>query len=188
MRITPLNILRYWKRLMFPPDTDQYRHNRMKLLADMPWEPWLHAGVWSSVILILLVGEKGVIPPVDGLDWYWIIFGLISPTVGFFSVWTLEHRTGIARYYALWGRMIADLGLATAILLYQLDRYLAHQEISFRYGVLPNVVLMLAMWFTLVLVVRDVRFIIATEELAAQLRKRNELCLAWLTDRGVDDR
>lgn len=157
---------------MFPPDTDQYRYNRMVLKFDMPWEPWLHCGVWVSMMLILIFGEQNVLPPVDGIDWIWLSFGIVSPTIGFFSVWALEHNTGRARYYGLWGRMLADVGLVITIGLYQLARFNGHdtwEEIGFGHGVLPNVVLFLAMWFTLTLVWRDVRLIVATEELAAAL-------------------
>ena len=191
MKVTLPNIGKFWKRLMFPPDGDLYRDNRLTLKSDLPWEPWLHCGVWISMILILIIGERGVLPPIDGIDWYWLSFGLVSPVIGFFSVWALAHHKGKPRYYALWGRMIADLGLCTAILLYQLDRFLAHNDISqigFGYGTLPNVVLFLSMWFTATLVVRDIRFIILTERLAAEIyRGVHELAVAeWLSDWGDD--
>lgn len=179
MKVTPMNIARFWKRLMFPPDTDQYRHNRLVLKSDMPWEPWLHAGVWVSIILILLIGEEGVIPPINGIDWYWLVFGLVSPVIGFFSVWTLEHHTGRPRYYALWSRMVADFGLVLTILLYQIDRFFVYSELDafgFGYGVVPNMILFLSMWFTATLVVRDIRFIVATEALAAEIY-RNVHCI-----------
>ncbi len=192
MKVTPLNIARFWKRLMFPPDTDQYRYNRLVLRADMPWEPWLHAGVWLSMIFILIIGEEGVIPPLDGIDWLWVSFGLISPVIGFSSVWVLEHHTGRARYYALWGRMIADLGLVTSLLLYQLDRYLVHEGVAFGFGfgLLPNTILFFSMWFTLTLVWRDVRFIIATEALAAAIYKNVHYLTVeeWTAEWGKDAR
>lgn len=193
MKVTPGNILRFWKRLMFPPDTDQYRHNRLALKTDMPWEPWLHAGTWIAIIITLIVGEQGVLPPIDGIDWYWIVFGLISPPIGFFSVWALEHWGSKARYCGLWGRMISDAGLATAILLYQIDRFIVHNDMSVPgvgYGILPNVILFLAMWFTLTLVVRDIRFIIATEALAAEIyRKVHSIRVdEWAVEWGEDVR
>lgn len=176
---------------MFPPDSDQYRYNRMVLKYDMPWEPWLHAGVWVGMILILLFGERGIVPPVDGIDWIWLAFGLVSPTVGFFSVWALEHSTGMRRYYALWGRMIADAGLATCLGIYQIARYQQFDDfesIGFGRSVIPNIILFLSMWFTLTLVWRDVRFIIATEELATDIyRNVKQLRFQeWLAERGDD--
>lgn len=192
MKVTLPNIGRFWKRLMFPPDTDQYRYNRLTLRSDMPWEPWLHCGVWIATFIVIIVGEKGVSPPVDGIDWYWIFFGLVSPFVGFFSVWTLEHHTGRARYYALWGRMISDAGLVIAIMLYQIDRFVVHDEIEFLglgYGVMPNLILFLAMWFTATLVVRDIRFIIVTEKLATEIyRSARKLSVSeWVSRWGDDD-
>lgn len=169
MKVTIPNIGRFWKRLMFPPDDQQYRYNRLVLRYDMPWEPWLHCAIWLGTILAVLVGEHGIMPPIDGIDWYWIFFGLVAPPIGFFSVWTLEHCKGRVRYGALWGRMVSDAGLATAILLYQLDRFLAHEEIQDFGGIVPNVVLFFAMAFTYTLVIRDLQFIIDTEHLAAQI-------------------
>lgn len=171
MRVTPLNIARFWKRLMFPPDTDQYRYNRLVLKADMPWEPWLHAGAWCAFLLMLVVGDHGVVPPIDGIDWWWVCFGLTSPVLGFFSVWVLEFHTGRARYFALWGRMIADFGLAVALLLYQIARFSWDSDLLFGSGILPNIVLFLSMWFTATLVVRDIRFIVVTERVAAQINR-----------------
>lgn len=192
MKVTIPNIARFWKRLMFPPDTDQYRYNRLVLRSDMPWEPWLHCGVWIATFLALFFGEKHVLPPVDGIDWYWIFFGLVAPVVGFFSVWTLEHHKGRPRYYALWGRMLADAGLATAIGLYQLARYLGEDDLEHLgvgYGVMPNLILMLCMWYTLTLVVRDVRFIIATEALAAEIYKNVHYVTVeeWAAEWGDDE-
>lgn len=192
MKVTIPNIGRFWKRLMFPPDSEQYRHNRLVLKADMPWEPWLHAGTWIAIILVLVVGERGVLPPIDGIDWYWITFGLVSPFIGFFSVWTLEHHTGRARYFGLWGRMIADFGLAMTILLYQTDRFLVHADnnkLTFGYGIYPNLILFLAMWFTLTLVWRDIRFIVATEALAASIYRDVHYVTVgeWAAEWGDDD-
>ena len=192
MKVTLPNIARFWKRLMFPPDTDQYRYNRLVLRYDIPWEPWLHAAVWIGTITALVVGERGIMPPINGIDWSWIFFGLLSPTLGFFSVWTLEHYKGRPRYFALWGRMIADAGLATTILLYQLDRYISHDEleaVGLGHGVIPNVVLFFSMWFTLTLVWRDIKFIIATEALAAQIYKDVHYVTVadWVSEWGDDE-
>ena len=192
MRVTLPNIGRFWKRLMFPPDSDQYRYNRLVLRYDMPWEPWLHAAIWIGTFLAVIVGERGVMPPIDGIDWSWIFFGFVSPTLGFFSVWTLEHHKGRSRYFALWGRMIADAGLAICILLYQLDRYLTSDEfgdVGIGVGILPNIVLMFAMWFTATLVWRDIKFIMITEALAAQIYRdvRYVAVSNWNVEWGDDD-
>lgn len=191
MKITPLNIARFWKRLMFPPDTDIYRHNRLVLKADMPWEPWLHATVWIAMILVLCIGEEGLVPPINGIDWYWLFFGLLSPPIGFFSVWFLEHRTGPKRYCALWGRMISDAGLVTSLALYEIARYDGHEkfeDLGWGNDVVPNLVLIACMWFTSTLVWRDVRFIIATEKLAARIyRDVHDLTvIEWNAEWGDD--
>jgi hypothetical protein len=163
---------------MFPPDKDQYRYNRMVLKYDMPWEPWFHASVWIATLLVILVGEKGVLPPIDGIDWCWLYFLLVSPVIGFSSVWALEHsESGTVRYYAVWGRMISDSGLSLGIILYQLDRFLAHdalEAIGLGHNVIPNVVLMAATWFTLTLVKRDIDFLADSEVLADQIYRRGD--------------
>lgn len=191
MRVTPANIARFWKRLMFPPDTEIYRHNRLILKADLPWEPWLHATVWMSMIAILFIGEEGVVPPINGIDWYWLFFGLVSPPIGFFSVWALEHGRGTKRYCALWGRMVADAGLVVSLSLYELARWNGHEQfeaLGVGNDVIPNMVLLAAMWFTSTLVWRDVRFIIATEKLAATIYRdvRGVRTQEWVAEWGAD--
>jgi hypothetical protein len=137
----------------------------------MPWEPWLHCGIWIGVLLALFMGEEGVLPPIDGMDWFWIIPGLVAPVMGFFSVWILHYHKGKPRYIAIWGRMLADFGLAFTIIAYQLDMVSHHgfEAIGWGHGILPNVILNFAAWFTLSLVWRDIKFIIATERLAAAI-------------------
>jgi len=173
---------------MFPPDTTQYRYNRLALKYDMPWEPWLHCAVWLGTIWALIFGERGIMPPIDGIDWYWIGFGLVSPVVGFFSVWTLEHHQGKPRYYALWGRMLADAGLTTAILIYLLDRHMVLQDAGVEVGV-SNIVMFFAMLFTATLVARDLQFIHDTEHLAAKIYKDAHYLTIqeWVTEWGDDD-
>lgn len=171
MKVTVGNVLRFWKKLMFPEASSEYHLDRLRLRMDMPWEPWLHCSVWIGMILILVNGELKVVPPINGLDWPWIVGGLLSPVVGFASVWTLAFKSGRARYVAIWTRMVSDIGLASTIILYQVDRAAIHgwEAIGWGEAVLPNIVLNFAAWFTLALVWRDIRFIIATEKLAASI-------------------
>lgn len=168
MKVTPWNILKFWKRLMFPPHRSDFYHDRMTLKADLPWEPWLHCGVWIAVLITFIRGEWHLYPPNDAADWIWMIFGFSSPPIGFSSVWVLEHNKGRARYTALWMRMVSDIGLSVAILAYLCNRIGTGQLGTV--SIMSDVILASAAWFTLTLVVRDIRFIVATEELAALLR------------------
>lgn len=174
MKINLWNIGKFWKHLMFPPVDDEYYRERLSLKADLAWEPWLHCGVWISMLIILITGEEGIMPPINGVDWVWLVFGLVSPPIGFFSVWTLAFKEGKARYAALWMRMVSDIGLCIAMILYQFDRFEDHDDhleaIGLGHGVLPNLVLFLCVWFTSTLVVRDIRFLFLTEQLAAKIR------------------
>lgn len=169
MKVTPLNIVRYWRRLMFPPDRHEYYADRLLLKADLPWEPWLHCGVWIATFLALMFGDTGIVPPVTGVDWVWVSLGLTSPVLGFFSVWELEHGQGKSRYMAIWGRMAADIGLSTAILAYLAARW--GEGLLGASSVLSDVILFLSAWFTLVLVHRDIKFLSATEQLASIIHR-----------------
>lgn len=171
MRVTPLNVARFWKRLMFPPHKDEMYADRLALRGDLPWEPWVHCSVWLSIIAVLFVGEQGVYPPFDDMDWAWIFFGLISPPIGFASVWMLEFHSGKIRYVALWLRMLSDAGLVSTLVFYQWERVQDHglEAIGYGHGVVANILLMFAMWYMCVLVWRDIQFIIATERLAAAI-------------------
>jgi len=166
MKLTVLNVGRFWHRLMFPPITPTYHLDRLSLRMDLPWEPWLHCSMWLATVLTLIMGEKDVMPPIDGLDWYWLIGGLVAPPLGFFSAWTLAHYKGRSRYIAIWTRMVADLVLAVSMALYQLDRF-DNQKTDIGLAIIPSIVLFFAMWFTFALVWRDIKFIISTERLAA---------------------
>lgn len=165
MKVTPWNIMKFWKRLMFPPHRHDYYSDRLLLKSDLPWEPWLHCGVWIATSLALLFGDTKVLPPINGVDWVWVSFGLVSPPVGFFSVWALEFARGKARYMAIWTRMASDIGLVVAILSYLVARGqlgLLHLDIHF----MSDIILLLSAWFTLTLVQRDIKFLIATEKIA----------------------
>ncbi len=169
MRVTPWTIAKFWKRLMFPPHRHEYYSDRLLLKADLPWEPWLHCGVWLATFFALIFGDHGVVPPVDGVDWVWVGFGLVSPVLGFFSVWALECNRGRSRYVAIWTRMVADIGLVVAILGYLAARWGAGGlGIS---SLMSDIILFLSSWFTLTLVQRDIKFLVATEKLAALIHR-----------------
>lgn len=172
-----MNILRYWRRLMFPPDRHDYYMDRLMLKADLPWEPWLHCGVWLATALALIFGDSGIIPPVEGVDWVWVTFGLISPPIGFFSVWALEHNRGKSRYIAIWTRMAADIGLVICILSYLAARWgVGMLGLN---SILSDMILFFSAWFTLTLVHRDIRFLAATERLADLLHRDAKEIDTW---------
>ena len=157
---------------MFPPGRHEYYAERLLVKSDLPWEPWLHAGVWLATMLSLVFGDQGLVPPVYGVDWVWVVLGLVSPVVGFFSVWALEHGAGRVRYLAIWGRMAADIGLSAAIIAYLFARW--DEGMLGVSSVLSDVILFLSAWFTLTLVHRDIKFLSATEHLA-KIIHNNEL-------------
>lgn len=153
---------------MFPKRGEEYVRGRLELGTELPWEPWLHAGVWCSVILTMILGEWHLYPPRDAADWTWTILGLVSPPIGFASQWILAFNKGRLRYWGLWLRMIADIGLVLAIVSYLCNRwYIGHLLV---FDIMADMILLLSAWFTLTLAVRDVRFLLATEHLAARLR------------------
>lgn len=193
MRVTPWNIGKFWIRLMFPPTHEDYHSHRLTLKGDLPWEPWLHCGVWLSTFWVLIFGEARVIPPIDGVDWMWIAFGVMSPPLGFASVWALAFHAGRIRYVALWARAVADLGLVFALSGYQYSRFVAHQNHSWPDGSLGAVgdsLVLLSILYMATLVWRDVKFIIATEKLAALIsRDVRELAIAeWISESGSNAR
>ena len=171
MKVTPWNILKFWKRLMFPPHREDYYRDRLTLKADLSWEPWLHASVWIGVILTLIFGETNLIPPVDFADWTWLVFGLAAPVVGFSSVWMLANCEGRYRYIGLWLRMAADAGLVVALISY-LAHHIQHEvgcPGKSPFSIMADTVLAAAAWYTATLVYRDIKFLRATEHLASEI-------------------
>jgi hypothetical protein len=177
--------MKFWKRLMFPPNREDFYIDRVTLKADLPWEPWLHCGVWLSVVVTIILGEWHLYPPEDFSDWVWLSFGLVSPPIGFASVWMLEHYSGKLRYIALWLRMSSDVGLSVAITAYLCNRVGTGQFGA--QSIMADIILASCAWFTMTLVVRDIRFIVATEKLAALIYKDlRELSISeWVEQ--VDD-
>lgn len=159
---------------MFPPDRHDFYIDRVTLKADLPWEPWLHAGVWIAVAVTLVQQEWLLYPPGDAADWVWLLFGLLSPPLGFASVWMLEFHRGRVRYIAIWMRMVADIGLSVALISYLINRAFSGQLGAI--GITGDIILATAAWFNMTLVSRDIRFIVATEKLAA-LIYRDVRCL-----------
>lgn len=155
---------------MFPPKRQSYYLNRLNIQAELPWEPWLFCGVWFGVLFTVIFGEAGLVPPFDFIDSFWVMFGLISPPIGFFSLWALDNLHGKAKYIAIWTRMSADIGLSACILIYLAVRGRA-TEYDFHY--LGDVMLAFCAWFALVLVKRDIDFLVTTEKLASIIYQRN---------------
>lgn len=172
MKITPVNVVKFWKRLMFPPRWDDFHSDRISLKGDLPWEPWLHPAVWFATVAVLIVGDGMVVPPVDGRDWLWVVFGLASPVLGFTAVWMLNYGNGKRRYLAVWLRMVSDIGLVFAVLLYYIEMiYLscATSACAITGAIFPSVVVFFAMWYLLVLVWRDIQLIAHIERIASML-------------------
>ena len=168
MKFTPLNILRFWKLLMFPPTNSQtYLLGRFKLRTELPWEPWIHAAVWIGMFTSVIFGEPNLFPPGGGEDWTWLVLGLVSPPVGFFSQWTLKYCAGYKRYFALWTRMAADFGLAVALSAYLLNHWFSPDDAI---HIMPSAVGVFCVWFLVALVWRDAQFIFITEKLSKELR------------------
>ena len=172
MKATPLNIMRFWKLLMFPPtDSSAYFLDRFKLRNELPWEPWLHAAVWAGVLASLALGEPDLLPPSGGEDWTWLLFGLMSPPIGFFSQWVLKYKSGLSRYIAVWTRMVADFGLAVAMSAYLLNHWFALDDAV---HVMPSVIGAFCVWFMLALVWRDIRFIFIIEKMSRTIYSNGE--------------
>lgn len=191
MKVTPLNIARFWKHLMFPP------HHELHVLrfalkaeakntpgSNLPWEPWLHCAVWLGVITTLIFGEVFLVPPGDVVDWVWIVFGLVSPVVGFSSQWMLEFCQGRYKYIGLWVRMVADIGLAIAMFSYLVNHLVNPYKIQF--AIMSDVVVFFCAWFTLTLVSRDIRFLVTTERIANALYEQQQQHLP-LAESVVDE-
>ena len=178
MKVTPGNVARFWVRLMFPPGPENHLRQRLKLQGDPPWEPWLHCAVWISVFAVIgahyAAGQS-----LDRLDWIWVALGVISPPVGFFSVWILANSEscGRARYVAMWMRLCADAGVVLTIAVYQIVRV---GEGGRLYPLMANIVLAFCAWYMATLVARDIHLVRTVEKLAESLyREDGEAVLAW---------
>ncbi len=136
---------------------------RYSLKPDLAWQPLLYTAVFWGVVTTLVIGDKAVIPPIDGLDWWWAVGGLISPVLGFCAVVMLKYGNGRHRYQAFWLRMAGNAGVALTIITYQIESF--HELHP-----LTDAIAVSSAWFLIVLIARDLRFIAITERLASALR------------------
>ena len=171
VKTSPYKVLLFWRDLMFPPR--DFQTSRLALEGDLPWEPWIHPAMWLGAAGAIIFGDGDLVPPIDGTDYVWLSFGIISPVLGFCSVWMLAYGTGASRYVAMWMRTIADLGIVLAIAFYEFEKMVAHgNSVIFQglgQGFVPNLVMIFAAWYMSVLVWRDVKVLIAVEKLAASI-------------------
>lgn len=138
---------------------------RYSLKADLAWQPLLYTAVFWGVVATLVFGDHAVIPPVDGLDAGWIYSGLLSPILGFVAVVMLKCGSGRHKYQAFWMRMAGNVGVATAIVSYNIESLQSHE-----FHPIPLAITTSSAWFLIVLIARDLRFIAMTERLASALR------------------
>lgn len=171
MKLTPWNVLKFWKLLMFPPWSGSALYLRLRLKGDPPWEPWLHCAVWLSVFAVIAVHHMDRIA-LDLLDWVWVSLGLFAPPVGFASVWILANTSGGRfRYVAMWMRLSADFALVWTILVYQAARL---DDIGHGHPIMANIVLLFAAWYMATLVYRDWYLVREVENLAGRIRQEED--------------
>lgn len=153
---------RFVFRTFIPTDED-FWVARQALKADLAWQPYLYAAVLAGAILSLLFGDDDTIPPYDSIDTAWMFFALVSPLAGFAASIMLSQGTGRVRYFAFWLRISAKIGIITALLCYQIAVIgVSHPLQQSLAGACVG--------FLLVLLVKDSRFLIATERVARHLR------------------
>lgn len=140
---------------------------RLALKADLAWQPYLHPAVLIGCLLTLAFGDRDMIPPVDHWDWLWLAAGIVSPLLGFASIWMMKTKTGRARYRAFWLRLAANLGIITAMTVYEIARFSTEIRHPIEYHPIVDTVFISAIAFMTVVVVRDIRFLIVVEKVAA---------------------
>lgn len=143
--------------------------DRLNLRPTLAWQPWLHLAVLLGSLLTLVFGDRDMIPPVDGWDWVWLTAGITAPIVGFVSIWLMKHRTGQVRYRAFWLRLAANCGVVTTMSAYEVARVSREIQYPIEYHPLVDTVFLAAILFMIVVIYRDVKFLILVEKVAAMI-------------------
>lgn len=159
------NAARFLLRIYVPSDKD-FWVARQALKADLAWQPYLYTAVFWGVVLTVIFGDGDTIPPIDRIDQAWILFGLISPVVGFAASMMLRLGQGQIRYSAFWLRIGANVGMISAISTYLLAVVTQPRPMTVT-------TYMAAVIFLTVLIVKDSHFLIQTEQVAKQIRDKH---------------
>lgn len=167
--------MRFFIGLFAPLPYHDYYSARLSMKAELSWQPYLHTTVWWGIVATMMVGDPMFYPPGDGLDWIWLLGGLTFPIVGLTAVWLLKHGSGTQRYAAFWLRLASDIGLASVLMAYEVERLCVAPFT-------PPCVGCGVMWqpfvdpiitgcivFLGVLIYRDIRFLRITESVADKL-------------------
>lgn len=162
---------------------------RLNLQPALSWQPWLHPAIMLGSILTLVFGDRDMIPPINGWDWVWLTAGIISPPLGFWSIWLMKHHTGRVRYRAFWLRLAANAGAVTTMSAYEVARFSVELSDPIEYHPLVDTVFLAAILFMVVVIYRDLKFLVLVERLAAVIyRDVRALTIAEkLTELAADD-
>jgi hypothetical protein len=178
-----MRFLRFLSGLFIPRPREDYYLARLALKADLAWQPYLHTTIFWGVIFTVAFGDPQFIPPEDIFDYIWIFGGIAGPLVGIRAVWMMKHSryTGEDRYRAFWMRLSSDIMLASTISAFEIERLCvlpftppckAGEPCGIGFEPFVDTVLLGALAFLLVLIIRDIKFLIITERIADELRKR----------------
>jgi hypothetical protein len=159
---------RFFVRRILPEvDNGGYYQARLSLKADLAWQPYLHPAVFIGSFLTILFGDRDMIPPVDHWDWVWLGGGLVSPIAGFTSIWIMKKKPGRPRYRAFWLRLASNIGVATTMMVYEIARFSTEIRSPIEYHPLVDTVFLASILFMLVLIYRDIKFLLIMERVAA---------------------
>ena len=146
-------------QVMFPIHSRQWH--------PMPYQPFLFTSLWMSGLVLMLFGDLTTWPLNVEPDTAmimpstWVALLVIAPPLGFASSWLLANKRGKWRYRAFWLRLFSDFTIATALAAYLAARIeLGHYHVLLL-GVLSGSTL-----FSVALVYRDLRLLVASERLA----------------------
>ena len=101
----------------------------------------------------------------------WIAGGLLSPLLGFYAVWQIRHSHGHNRYRALWLRLAADIGIASTLGTYELQRLFHEFQVTEDVHPFVDALFLGALGWVLVIIQRDLRFLFVTERVADEIRR-----------------
>lgn len=166
-----MEFLRFLYRMLVPAYDEEWFKARLCGKPEVKFQPYLSTAIFYGAVFTLLIGDPWINPPgPDGvgiIDSIWIVSAIIFPLIALISDWAIVKRCGRRRYFAMWTRLIANVGLMTALMSYQAERLLSGQGHPFE-----DTILFVSIVYLLVLIVGDIRFLTLTERLADELVQR----------------
>ena len=157
--------IRWIQKWFIPAKNDDWQR--------IAYQPMLYLCIWIGAVLFLTFGDVTAIEPdhtAHSLGWAWLSLSLVCPPLALASLRMIGSTNGYWKYRGLLMRCGSDVGFLTAMTCYLIDKLGSGDFHIYSIWTLVSIVIFVAH-----LVMRDVKRLIAVEQLAGKIRRGPDL-------------